>query len=81
MTSPAFCAEPDRFPALAGALAEVHAAIAATGREPSSVRIVAMTKGYDHTAVEAALTHGITHVGENYVGELAQKRALSLIHI
>ena len=75
MTSPASCADSDRYPALAGALADVHAAISATGREPSSVRIVAMTKGYDQTAVEAALAHGITHVGENYVGELAQKRA------
>ena len=75
MTSPASCAEPHPYPALAGALDQVYAVIAATGRELSSVRIVAMTKGYDATAVEAAVAHGVTTVGENYVGELAQKRA------
>jgi hypothetical protein len=37
------------------------------------VTIVAVTKGFSHAAVAAALAVGITDIGENYADELLQK--------
>ncbi|MGH9020829.1 MAG: alanine racemase, partial [Acidimicrobiales bacterium] len=49
--------------------------IAAAGRDPASVTIVAVTKGFGADAVRAALDAGLTTLGENYVDELEAKRA------
>ena len=47
--------------------------IASTGRDPSSVRIVAVTKGFVPDAVAAALGAGVRDIGENRVDELLAK--------
>lgn len=49
------------------------AAALAAGRDPASVRLIAVTKGHPLAAVEAALAAGVTDVGENRVEELAEK--------
>jgi hypothetical protein len=60
-------------------LAAVRAAVAAAaervGRDPASVRIVAVTKTLPPTVVVAALAAGLSDVGENYVQEGRAKRA------
>jgi PLP dependent protein len=60
--------------ALAERLAEVRARIAATGRAPDDIVVVAVTKGFGAEAVEAAGAIGLDDVGENYAQELGQKR-------
>ena len=59
--------------AVADALAEVEARIAAAGGR--DVAVVAVTKGFGADAVEAALAAGCTRIGENYAQELLAKRA------
>jgi pyridoxal phosphate enzyme (YggS family) len=54
-------------------LAEVRARIAAAGRAPDDVVVVAVTKGFGIEAVEAANAAGLVDVGENYAQELAAK--------
>jgi pyridoxal phosphate enzyme (YggS family) len=54
-------------------LAAVRERIAATGRAPDDVVVVAVTKGFGSEAVEAAMAAGIADVGENYAQELADK--------
>ena len=55
-------------------LATLRARIAATGRDPASIRIVAVTKTFGVEAVDAAaLANGLGDVGENYVEELEAK--------
>jgi len=54
-------------------LAQVRERIAATGRDPRDVVVVAVTKGFGVEAVEAATAAGIGDVGENYARELAGK--------
>jgi uncharacterized pyridoxal phosphate-containing UPF0001 family protein len=58
-------------------LAAVRARIASTGRDLASVRIVAVTKTFGVDAVHAAVSNGLTNLGENYVDELCQKRTQS----
>ena len=57
----------------------VRAAVAATarraGRDPASVRIIAVTKTFPPAVVSAALDAGLTDIGENYVQEARLKRA------
>lgn len=60
---------------LAERLAAVRARIAATGRAPADITVVAVTKGFGADAVEAAAAIGLADVGENYAGELAAKHA------
>jgi uncharacterized pyridoxal phosphate-containing UPF0001 family protein len=48
--------------------------IAATGRDPTSIRIVAVTKTFGVEEVLAALSLGLVDFGENYVDELCAKR-------
>jgi uncharacterized pyridoxal phosphate-containing UPF0001 family protein len=55
-------------------LIAVRARIASTGRDPSTVRIVAVTKTFGPEFVRAAMAAGLHAVGENYVEELIQKR-------
>jgi PLP dependent protein len=52
----------------------VRERIASTGRDPKSVRIVAVTKTFGEREVVAATVLGLTHFGENYVDELCAKR-------
>jgi PLP dependent protein len=58
---------------VASRLAAVRDRIAAAGGD-DSVRVVAVTKGFDAATVEAALAAGVTDVGENYAAELLAKR-------
>ena len=58
---------------LAERLAVVRERIAATGRRPDEVVVVAVTKGFGVDAVRAAATVGIEDIGENYAQELAEK--------
>lgn len=52
----------------------VRQRIAATGRDPRGVRIVAVTKSFGVEEVLAASALGLCHFGENYVDELCAKR-------
>jgi hypothetical protein len=54
-------------------LAAVRERIAAAGRPPTEVVVVAVTKGFGVDAVEAATAAGIADLGENYAQELAEK--------
>jgi PLP dependent protein len=56
-------------------LAEVRGRIAAAGGDPERVTVVAVTKGFDVSAVLAARASGITAIGENYAEELLTKAA------
>lgn len=51
----------------------IEAAAVAAGREPSSVRLVAVTKRLDADAVRAAYSFGQRDFGENYVQEAVAK--------
>jgi len=51
----------------------IAAAAERSGRDPSSVRIVAVTKGHPPGAVEAAVRAGLRDLGENRVEELEGK--------
>ena len=51
----------------------VAAAAGRSGREPSEVRVVAVTKGHHAAAVRAAVAAGLRDLGENRVGELGNK--------
>jgi PLP dependent protein len=65
------------FPALPGSLARVREAVAthqAVGRWTHPVRIVAVTKTHGSEAVRAALSAGLTDVGENRVQEAMEKQ-------
>ena len=52
-------------------LADVRNAVSEIGR--TDVQIVAVTKGFDVSAVQAAKRLGLTQIGENYAQELAEK--------
>lgn len=56
-------------------LAQVRARIVSAGGDPAAVRIVAVTKGFDVSAVAAARSAGLTDIGENYGAELVDKAA------
>ena len=51
----------------------VRERIRSTGREPETVRIVAVTKGFGPHAVMEALDAGLLDIGENYVQEMMSK--------
>jgi uncharacterized pyridoxal phosphate-containing UPF0001 family protein len=76
-TSPASSANPELVARVAQNLSTLRARISATGRDPDTIRIVAVTKTFGVEAVRAAAANGLTHVGENYVEELETKAALS----
>ena len=57
--------------------AEVRARIVEAGGDPSRVRVVAVTKGFEPGAVIAAARAGLLDVGENYAQELVSKAAAS----
>jgi hypothetical protein len=54
----------------------VRARIEGAGRDPSSVTIVAVTKGYGAEAAEAAYAAGCRDFGENYAAEIEAKAAV-----
>jgi PLP dependent protein len=59
--------------ALASVRARIARACASAGRDPDLVAIVAVTKGFDRQAPEAAMAAGLTDIGENYYQEAAEK--------
>jgi pyridoxal phosphate enzyme (YggS family) len=52
---------------------QIREAALRAGRDPASVRLVAVTKGHPLEAVRAALEAGLTDLGENRVRELEEK--------
>jgi pyridoxal phosphate enzyme (YggS family) len=54
--------------------ADIHAACAASGRNPSEVELLAVTKTNPPDAVEYAARYGLRAVGENRVQEGMEKR-------
>jgi len=54
-------------------LAAVRERIAAAGRDPDDVVVVAVTKGFGVNAVHAAAAAGVADVGENFAQEMARK--------
>ncbi len=76
-TSPASSADPQFVARVAQNLATLRARIAATGRDPATIRIVAVTKTFGVDAVRAAHANGLENLGENYVDELEAKSARS----
>jgi pyridoxal phosphate enzyme (YggS family) len=54
-------------------LARVSARIAATGRNPDEVAIIAVTKGFDVSVCRLALQAGLRSLGENRVQEALKK--------
>lgn len=56
-------------------LDRIAAAARRSGRDPSAVKIVAVTKGHPPGAVEAVAAAGLDDIGENRVDELERKRA------
>jgi pyridoxal phosphate enzyme (YggS family) len=53
--------------------AAVRRRIEVAGADPASVTIVAVTKGFDRSAVDLALAAGLVDLGENYAQELLAK--------
>lgn len=51
----------------------IAAAVQAAGREPGSVRLLAVSKTFDADAVRAAHAAGQTTFGENYIQEAVEK--------
>lgn len=70
MTSPERIAEN-----LAAVRARISAACDRAGRDPSSVRLVAVTKTWSAEVVRAAYAAGLRDFGENYAQEFALKAA------
>jgi pyridoxal phosphate enzyme (YggS family) len=62
--------------ARAAVLARIGAAAARVGRDPGSVRLVAVTKTVPPDRVRAAVTAGLDLLGENRVQEAVAKRPL-----
>ena len=58
---------------VAARLEEVRARITAAGGDVDAVTVVAVTKGFDSTAAQAAVAVGLQQVGENYAQELLAK--------
>ncbi|HEX3393515.1 MAG TPA: hypothetical protein VHS52_03220 [Acidimicrobiales bacterium] len=57
--------------AVADRLARVRDRISAAGGQPDAVTVVAVTKGHGPAAAAAAVSAGLTDVGENYAAEAA----------
>jgi pyridoxal phosphate enzyme (YggS family) len=60
-------------PTILERLARVSARIAATGRNPDEVAIVAVTKGFDVSVCRLALQAGLRNLGENRVQDALKK--------
>jgi len=60
---------------VAARLAALGQMIEMSGRDPQTVRIVAVTKGHPPEVCQAALVNGLTDLGESYDRELSAKAA------
>jgi pyridoxal phosphate enzyme (YggS family) len=60
---------------IAAVRSRIEAACARSGRHPASVTLIAVTKGLGADAVRAAISAGITDIGENRVQEAHAKRS------
>jgi hypothetical protein len=58
---------------VAARLEALRRRIADAGRDPDTVRVVAVTKGFSRDAVDAARAVGLVDIGENYASELLDK--------
>jgi PLP dependent protein len=65
----------DAITRIAAARSEIAAAARRVGRDPATVRIIAVVKALPPSAVIAALDAGLDDIGENYVQEGSRKRA------
>ena len=63
----------DRAGLVSARLSALRDLVEAAGRDPDSVRIVAVTKGHGPDVCEAALRAGICDLGESYAQELLAK--------
>ncbi|MHB8330551.1 MAG: YggS family pyridoxal phosphate enzyme [Acidimicrobiales bacterium] len=54
-------------------LEALYRRIEVAGGDPAAIAVVAVTKGFDSTAVDAAVALGVIDVGENYAAELLAK--------
>jgi pyridoxal phosphate enzyme (YggS family) len=73
-TSPASFASHELVERVAENLGVIRERIASSGRDASSLRIVAVTKTFGPDAVRAAYEVGLRVVGENYVDEMRDKK-------
>src|SRR5262245_51279639 len=55
-------------------LEKIHLSAVKSGREPSSVRLVAVTKTVSVEKIREAVSTGISHIGENRAQEALSKR-------
>ena len=62
--------------ALHAVRARIEAAAVRASRDPSSVRLIAVTKNVEPARIAAAIAAGVTDIGENRVQEAAAKRPL-----
>ncbi|HLM95123.1 MAG TPA: alanine racemase [Acidimicrobiales bacterium] len=60
---------------VAARVAALRVRIEEAGRDPAGVRIVAVTKGFTSSAVDAARAAGLYDIGENYANEFLAKVA------
>jgi pyridoxal phosphate enzyme (YggS family) len=58
---------------VAARLADLRARIERAGGDPDVVRVVGVTKGFDATAVHAAVGAGLVDLGESYAQEMVEK--------
>jgi PLP dependent protein len=58
---------------VAGRLANIRGRIENAGGDPAAVSVVAVTKGFDASAVAAAYAIGLFDIGENYPDEIVSK--------
>jgi PLP dependent protein len=58
-------------------VAALRRRIEEAGRDPAGVTIVAVTKGFTESAVDAARAAGLYDIGENYADEMVRKAALA----
>jgi len=69
-------AQPPPADVVAGRVDALRRRIERRGRDPETVRIVAVTKGFAPGAVDAAMAAGVTDIGENRAEELLAKARL-----
>ncbi|HUY43229.1 MAG TPA: hypothetical protein VMU98_05640 [Acidimicrobiales bacterium] len=77
-TFPASSVNDELLARVAANLAVIHERVAGAAKDPTRVRVVAVTKTFDVAHVEAAAALGLDTVGENYVEELCLKRERSV---
>jgi PLP dependent protein len=63
---------------VAARVEDIRRRISESGRDPATVRLIAVTKGFEGSAVTAALAAGVDDIGENYAAELIAKASSSV---